>query len=81
MPALFFTTGLRATVLIKPIRICHLSNTGSKTLPSLGNRGKDMWIYTVCGWDPLENMFIFTQYSSFLSATLAVAIVMRTGVS
>lgn len=81
MPDLLFIIGLRAPALIKPTGICHRSNTDLKTLPTLGKSGMDMLIYKVCVWDPLENMFIFTQYTSFLSVTLAVAIAMRAGVS
>lgn len=80
MPALLFIISLRAPALIKPAGICHWGSAGPKTLPTLEKRGMDMWIYTVCGQDPHENMFIFTQYSSILSVTLAVAIVMRAGV-
>lgn len=81
MPALLFIIGLRAPALIKPTGICHWSSAGPKTLPTPGERGTDMWIYTVCGQDPLGNMLIFTHYSSFPSVTLAVAMVMRAGVS
>lgn len=79
MPSLLFIISLRAPALIKPARICHWSSAGPNTLPTLEKRGMDMGIYTACGRDPHENMYIFTQYSSVLSVTLAVAIVMRAG--